>query len=132
MEGSPLMVHDDGKQERCFAHVADVVGAVTTLMQHEPAFGRIYNIGSDQPISILELARRVIAMVNPAATIQYQSYAQAYDQDFEDIRRRVPDLTRIRETIGYRPSQSLDDMIRDVWQDQLRRGSAPTRNEKSP
>lgn len=115
MSGGPLIVHDDGKQERCFAHVADVVHAITTLMQTEHAFGRIYNIGSDHPISIYEMAKRVIAIVNPQATIEFQSYAEAYDHDFEDVRRRVPDLSRIRETIGFKATRSLDDVIHDVW-----------------
>lgn len=115
MAGKALTVHDDGLQERCFAHVSDVVNAVTTLMSTESSYGRIYNIGADQPISILEMAKRVVAIVNPKATIQFQSYSQAYDDDFEDIRRRVPDLTRIREAIGYKPACSLDDIVRDVW-----------------
>ena len=115
MAGKALIVHDDGMQERCFAHVSDVVNAVTTLMKSESNYGRIYNIGADQPISILEMAKRVVAIVNPKATIQFQSYSQAYDDDFEDIRRRVPDLTRIREAIGYAAACSLDDIIRDVW-----------------
>jgi UDP-glucose 4-epimerase len=115
MAGKPLIVHDDGHQERCFAHVRDVIGGVMRLMDTPEAFGKIYNIGSDQPISILEMARRVIAIVNPEATIQFQSYAEAYDDDFEDIRRRVPDLTRIRQAIGYAPKMDLDAIIRDVW-----------------
>ena len=119
MAGGPLIVHDDGKQERCFAHVLDVIRAVTTLMRTEAAFGRIYNIGSDQPISIYRLAQRVVEIVNPNASLEFQSYADAYDHDFEDVRRRVPDLTRIRDTIGYRPEHSLDDTIRDVWRDKL-------------
>ena len=119
MAGSPLIVHDDGKQERCFAHVLDVIRAVTTLMRTESAFGRIYNVGSDQPISIYQLAQRVVEIVNPNASLEFQSYAEAYDHDFEDVRRRVPDLTRIRDTIGYRPEYSLDDTIRDVWRDKL-------------
>jgi UDP-glucose 4-epimerase len=115
MAGKPLIVHDDGQQERCFAHVSDVVGAVVKLMETPSCYGRIYNIGADQPISILEMAKRVIAIVNPKATIEFQSYSQAYDDDFEDIRRRVPDLTRLKQAINYRATQSLDDIIRDVW-----------------
>lgn len=115
IQGKPLIVHDDGRQERCFAHVTDVVRAVTSLMAKPDCYGRIYNIGADQPISILDMARRVIAIVNPKSTIEFQSYAQAYDDDFEDIRRRVPDLTRIKEAIDYAPSRSLDDIIGDVW-----------------
>ncbi len=112
--GQPLVVHDDGHQLRCFAHVSDVVGAVIQLVDKPEAAGRVYNIGSDQPISILELAQRVIARVNPAASIEYQAYADAYDESFEDIRRRVPDLTRIEHTIGFRPTHSLDAIIDSV------------------
>ena len=120
MAGKPLVVHDDGLQQRCFAHVSDVVGAVIALMETESSYGHIYNIGADQPISILEMAKRVVAIVNPAATIQFQSYSQAYNEDFEDIRRRVPDLTRIRQAIGYAPTLFLDDIISDVWNEMLK------------
>jgi UDP-glucose 4-epimerase len=113
--GKPLMVHDDGKQERCFAHVSDVVAAVLKLMNTPSTYGRIYNSGADQPISILEMANRVIHIVNPKSTVEFQSYSQAYDDDFEDIRRRVPDLTRLKQAIDYNPTFSLDDIIRDVW-----------------
>ncbi|MBU6175366.1 MAG: GDP-mannose 4,6-dehydratase [Planctomycetes bacterium] len=115
MQGNPLIVHDDGRQERCFAHVSDVVGAVTRLMNTPSAYGRIYNIGSDIPISILDVANRVRSIVNPKAQIEFQSYAKAYDEDFEDIRRRVPDLSRIRQAIGYEPRLRLDDIIHSVW-----------------
>ena len=125
MAGKPLVVHDDGMQERCFAHVSDVVGAVMTLMNTESNYGRIYNIGADQPISILEMAKRVVAIVNPSATIQFQAYSQAYDEDFEDIRRRVPDLGRIRQAINYAPTLLLDDIIRDVWREMLEQASLP-------
>jgi UDP-glucose 4-epimerase len=112
--GRPLIVHDDGHQVRCFAHVADVVRAVMQLMDTPAAAGRVFNIGSDQPVSILELAQRVRDAVNPATTIEFQSYRQAYDEDFEDIRRRVPDLTRLRDTIAYQPQHTLDSIIADV------------------
>jgi UDP-glucose 4-epimerase len=110
----PLTVHDDGRQVRCFAHVADVVRAVLTLMQTPAATGRVFNIGSDQPVSILELAQRVIAQVEPSLKIEFQSYAQAYSEDFEDCRRRVPNLTRLRTTIDFQPRYDLDDVIREV------------------
>ena len=116
VEGRPLIVHDDGQQQRCFAHVRDVVGAITKLVETPESHGRVYNIGSDQPVTILELAERVRAIVNPSSPIVYQSYSEAYDQDFEDIRRRVPDLTRIRKAIGYVPSLGLDEIIRDVFE----------------
>ncbi len=112
--GGPLVVHDDGRQVRCFAHVADVVRAVLSLMQTPAAIGRVFNIGSDEPIQILELARRVIAEVNPGLGIEFQSYAEAYSEDFEDVRSRVPDLTRLRQTIDFRPAHTLDDVVREV------------------
>ncbi|OYP29809.1 NAD-dependent epimerase/dehydratase family protein [Rhodopirellula sp. MGV] len=120
LRGEKLIVHDDGKQIRCFAHVEDVIGAVVGLVEQPSAHGRVYNIGSDTPVSILELAKRVIERVNPEAKIEYQSYSDAYDESFEDIRRRVPDLTRIRETIGFAPSKDLNAII-DSVADQMRR-----------
>ncbi|MEM1069242.1 MAG: NAD-dependent epimerase/dehydratase family protein [Planctomycetota bacterium] len=114
MSGQPLVVHDDGRQVRCFAHVDDVVRAVSTLVDTPSAAGRVYNIGSDVPVSILELAERVVARVNPDAKIDFQSYADAYDESFEDIRRRVPDLTRIQNAIGYKPTKDLDAIIDSV------------------
>ncbi len=114
LSGQPIMVHDDGLQQRCFAHVLDVIDAVTRLMDTPAAYGRVYNIGSDQPFTILELAEWVQRLVNPAAPIAFQSYSDAYDADFEDIRRRIPDLSRLRNTISYQPQRSLQDMILDV------------------
>jgi UDP-glucose 4-epimerase len=110
----PLVVHDDGRQVRCFAHVSDVVDAVLQLMNCEAATGSVFNIGSDEPVSILELAQRVIALSGSRSTIEYQSYAEAYDRDFEDVRRRVPELTRLRATIDHRPQYDLDATIREV------------------
>jgi len=115
----PLVVHDDGSQIRCFAHVADVIDAVVKLLETPAAHGKVFNIGSDTPISILSLAQGVRDIVNPSAEIRFQSYAEAYDEDFEDIRRRVPDLTRIRSTIGYQPRFGLTQIIQDVWQSQI-------------
>ncbi|MDA1050621.1 MAG: GDP-mannose 4,6-dehydratase [Planctomycetota bacterium] len=114
LAGKPLIVHDDGQQTRCFAHVDDVVRAVVTLMETQSAVGRVFNIGSDQPVSILELAQHVIELSASNSTIAYQTYADAYDEDFEDIRRRVPDLTRLRSTIGHVPDHDLDSIIRKV------------------
>ncbi|MGQ9574028.1 MAG: NAD-dependent epimerase/dehydratase family protein [Thermoguttaceae bacterium] len=114
LSGGPLVVHDDGQQVRCFAHVADVVEAVLALMDTPAAVGRVFNIGSDQPIAILDLAKRVIAAVDPSLTIRFQSYAEAYSEDFEDCRCRVPDLGRLRATIDFRPRHSLDQIIHEV------------------
>jgi UDP-glucose 4-epimerase len=118
----PVVVHDDGKQVRCFAHVSDVVSAVTRLMDCPAAFGRVFNIGSDRPVTILELAERTIAAAGSKSTVEFQSYADAYDRDFEDIRHRVPDLSRLRDTIDFQPAYGLDEIIRDVidWRRQRR------------
>ena len=114
LKGEDLVVHDDGKQVRCFAHVEDVIGAVVQLTETPSTYGRVYNIGSDDAVSILELAQRVIERVNPDAGISFQSYSEAYDESFEDIRRRVPDLSRIHQAIGYSPSKDLDAIIDSV------------------
>jgi len=114
LAGGPLVVHDDGRQERCFAHVQDVVGMILSLMDCPAAVGGVFNVGSDEPIEIVELARRVIARVDPSLGIEYVGYAGAYDRDFEDCRRRVPDLSKIRSLLGFRPRYTLDDCIREV------------------
>ena len=98
----------------CFAHVSDVVRAVLALMDGPQAVGRVFNIGSDQPVSILELAQRVIRAVDPALRIEFISYAAAYGHDFEDCRRRVPDLARLRATIGDWPHRTLEETIAEV------------------
>lgn len=118
-QNRPLIVHDDGSQIRCFAHVGDVTQAVVHLLETPTAVGKVFNIGSDTPITILKLAEAVREIVNPQAEIQFQSYSEAYDDDFEDIRRRVPDLSRIKGTIGYSPSYDLPQIIRDVYQSQI-------------
>ncbi len=112
--GKPLLVHDDGHQVRCFAHVSDVVRAVLAVMSEPTAVGRVFNIGSDQPISILELAQKVIASAGSDSEIEFQSYTAAYDQDFEDVRRRVPNLARLRGTIDHQPKYDLDGIIREL------------------
>lgn len=115
----PLIVHDDGSQIRCFAHVADVTQAVVKLIETPEALGKVFNIGSDTPVTILKLAETVRQIVNPDAEIRFQSYSEAYDDDFEDIRRRVPDLGRIRQTIGFSPTYDLPQIVRDVYESQI-------------
>ncbi len=114
LAGRPLIVHDDGRQVRCFAHVADVIAAVTQLMDTPAALGNVVNVGSDRPVSIRELAHMVVMAAGSASPIEFQSYTDAYDQDFEDIRRRVPDLTRLSRLISFRPRFSLEDIIAEV------------------
>ncbi len=114
LAGGPLVVHDDGHQVRCFAHVLDVVRAIMELMANDAATAGVFNVGSDQPITILQLAKRVSGAIDPTLPIVFQSYAEAYDLDFEDVRSRIPDLTRLRSVIGFKPEFDLDTVIRDV------------------
>lgn len=114
LAGVPLVVHDDGRQVRCFAHVADVVRAVLDLMESPAAVGEVFNIGNDAPISILDLARLVIARSGSSSRLAHQTYAEAYDPTFEDIRRRVPDLSKIRAAIDYRLEYDLPAIIDTV------------------
>jgi UDP-glucose 4-epimerase len=114
LAGGPLEVYDDGRQVRCFAHVGDVVRGILDLMACPAAAGRVFNLGSDEAVTIRGLAEKVARLVDPALAIHHIPYSQAYAPSFEDIRQRVPDLTRIRETIGYRPRHGLDDILRAV------------------
>jgi UDP-glucose 4-epimerase len=114
LAGGPLTVYDDGRQVRCFAHVADIVRAVLDLMNCPAANGRVFNLGSDQPISIRALAEAVVAAIDPTLAIEHISYSTAYAPTFEDIRCRVPDLTRIRNTIKYAPRYALGEIIKEV------------------
>lgn len=114
LAGGPLLVHGDGQQVRCFGHVADVVGGILDLMRAPRAAGKVFNFGNDVPVTIQELADKVIARVDPSLKIRHVAYTDVFGPGFEDIRRRIPDLTRIKTLIGYQPRHSLDDIIQDV------------------
>lgn len=114
LDGKPLQVYDDGGQIRCFGHVQEVVESIVRLMETPAAYGSVFNIGSDQPVSIRQLAEEVIQRVNPALKIEYLPYRDAYGDDFEDVRRRVPDLTRLAKTIGFKPSLPLGRILEDI------------------
>ena len=114
LSGGPVVVYDDGGQVRCFAHVKEVVHSILQLMKTPAASGKVFNIGSDQPWSILELAEAVIAKVNPAARVEFMPYVKAYGEDFEDVRRRVPDVSRLEQAIGFKPRLGLDEILADI------------------
>lgn len=111
LRNQPLKVTGGGEQTRCFCHVRDVVGALLRLMDAPAAVGRVFNLGSDQEISINALARRIIELTGSSSAIQHVSYEEAYGQTFEDMPRRVPKLEGIREAIGFAPRYSLDEII---------------------
>ena len=114
LTGRPLTIHGPGTQSRCFVDVADVVGALIALMDHPGAVGEVYNVGSCEEVSIDELAARVKRLSGSSSEIVHVPYEQAYGGGFEDMPRRVPDLTKIGALIGYRPSRSLDQIIERV------------------
>ena len=114
LNGGPITVYSDGKQTRCFAHVLDVVDAIVRLTACESAVGGIFNIGSDEATTIIELAERVRGLVNPGAEIEFVPYEQAYGEGFEDIRSRAPDLRKLRSVIEFEPTRDLDQILTDV------------------
>lgn len=114
LAGKPVTVYGDGTQVRSFCWVGDSVQATIALMDHKPAVGEIFNIGSDEPITIRELAERIKQLAESNSQIIHVPYEETYGQGFEDIRYRVPDITKLQQAIGYRPSKSLDDILADV------------------
>jgi UDP-glucose 4-epimerase len=119
LAGQPLSVYGDGTQSRCFCHVHDVVRALATLMERDDLYGEVFNIGSEAEITIRGLATRVRELVGSEAAIKYVPYDEAYEEGFEDMQRRVPDITKIRAALGWEPTKSLDDIVLDVKQQQL-------------
>jgi UDP-glucose 4-epimerase len=114
LAGEPITVYGDGTQTRCFAHVLDVVSALVRLIGHPEAAGQVFNVGNDQEISILALAERVRSLTGSRSPIRTVPYGEAYTAGFEDMHRRVPDLTKVRRLIGYQPTRDLDQILADI------------------
>jgi UDP-glucose 4-epimerase len=114
LQQRPVTVYDDGSQVRCFAHVQEIVECVLDLTECDLAAGGVFNIGSDQPVSILQLARRVLEKTGSSAGMEFLPYHQAYSEDFEDVQRRVPCVDLLHRTIGRRPTAPLDRILDDV------------------
>ena len=117
--GQPIRVFGDGTQSRCFCHVHDVVRALAELMERDDLYGEVFNIGSESEITIRGLATRVRELVGGEAPITYVPYAEAYEEGFEDMQRRVPDITKIQSALGWEPTKSLDEIVLDVKEQQL-------------
>ncbi len=113
----PIRVFGDGLQTRCFCDVRDVAHALPRLLAHPSAAGRVFNIGSDQMISIADLAATTIRVLSSRSTIEHVPYERAYSAGFEDLRKREPDLSRLRSTIDFSPKFSLEQTIRDLATD---------------
>ncbi len=114
LRGEPITVYSDGKQTRCFVHVRDVVEALPKLLAMPEARGQIYNVGSTEEVTIGELAQRVQKATGGRSKIVNIPYEEAYLEGFDDMRRRLPDLTKVHKAIGYAPKRNLDDILRDV------------------
>ncbi|MFD7056824.1 NAD-dependent epimerase/dehydratase family protein [Streptomyces mirabilis] len=112
--GEPLTIHADGRQRRCFLHVADAVAALLLLLEHPEAVGETFNIGADDEISIHELANRIITQTGSVSRVEHLSYAEAYGPGFEDMDRRVPNTTKLRALTGWQPQHSLADVLTDA------------------
>jgi UDP-glucose 4-epimerase len=125
MAGEPITVFGDGRQSRCFGWVGDVVRAMIALVKNPNAPGKVFNLGSDEEISILGLAERVKRVTGSESRIQLVPYHEAYEPGFEDMARRVPDLSRIGQLIGYRPTKTLDEILLAIAEPLTKRETVP-------
>jgi len=114
LAGRPITVFGDGRQSRCFGYVGDVVGALVKVMDSEAAVGQVFNIGSNEEISILQLAERVKELTHSTSEIVFVPYDEAYEEGFEDMPRRIPDISKVGELVGFRPEMSLDGILESV------------------
>ncbi|HEX9818732.1 MAG TPA: NAD-dependent epimerase/dehydratase family protein [Methylomirabilota bacterium] len=124
LAGRPITVFGDGTQSRSFTYVGDVVRAIVALVEHPGAVGEVFNVGHDREITIRALAERVKALASSASEIVTIPYDEAYEAGFEDMSRRVPDLSKIHALVGYRPTVDLDEILRRVIED-VRKTGAP-------
>jgi len=123
LHDEPIAIHGDGKQTRCFCHVTDVVRALVALPNQPRAVAQVYNIGSTEEVSILELAQRVKRMTESQSALRLIPYDQAYAKGFEDMRRRVPSTDKIYQLMGWRPTKSLDEILRLMIDFQRQQGA---------
>lgn len=114
LAGRPITVYGNGKQTRCFGYVGDVVGALIKLMDRSDSVGQVYNIGSSEEISILQLAEKVKELTNSESEIVLVPYDEAYEEGFEDMPRRVPDTTKINQLVGFRAEMTLEGILKSV------------------
>ncbi len=112
--GNPITVYGDGKQSRCFAHVKDIVRGIIKLSHHPDAIGGVFNIGSTEEITIENLAKLVKKIAASASEIVHIPYDEAYEEGFEDMKRRVPDISKIQKLIGYKPTINIEGIIKSV------------------
>jgi UDP-glucose 4-epimerase len=117
LRGDALTVYGDGQQSRCFCHVHDAVRAIQLLAVNPAVVGQVFNIGSQEEVTVRALAERILALTGSRSAIQLVPYSQAYGAGYEDMRRRVPDTRRIQAAVGWQPQLALDEILRDVIAD---------------
>ena len=125
LRNEPILVYGDGQQSRCFSAVSDVVRGTLLLADSETSIGQIFNIGTDEEVTVMQLAERVKARCESQSSIETVAYEQIYGRSFEDMRRRVPDLTKIHRFVGYRPTVDLDDLLDSIIRDTCERMGRP-------
>jgi UDP-glucose 4-epimerase len=121
VENAPITVYGTGEQSRCFCHVKDVVRALEALMTEDDAIGQVFNIGSDREVTMNGLAEMVRDEAGSGSEIVHVPYSEAYAEGFEDMMRRMPDLSKLERTIGFKPSTSLEQIVADVVAEQRAR-----------
>jgi len=114
LKNEPLSVFGSGDQIRCFCHVMDAVKALLLVMDSDKAVGQVFNVGNNSQISIMELAKKVIKITGSKSSIQKIAYEKAYPEGFEDMQRRVPDISKIKQILGWEPEINLDQIIKDI------------------
>lgn len=114
LAGRPITVYGSGKQSRCFCYVKDVVGALVKLMDNDRAVGEVYNVGSNHEISIFDLAKRVKELASSESEISFVPYDEAYEEGFEDMPRRIPDISKVNKLVGFKPEMDLDGILKSV------------------
>lgn len=114
LKNGTITVYGTGKQSRCFIHVKDVVKALIDLTEEPKAVGEVFNIGSQEEITIEQLAKEIIQITKSSSEIEYIPYEKAYEEGFEDMQRRVPDISKINKLIGFKPTSTLSEIIKDI------------------
>jgi UDP-glucose 4-epimerase len=114
LKNKQLSVYGSGDQIRCFCHVDDAVRALLLVMDSDKAIGEVFNVGNNQQISIMELAKKVIELTGSTSSIEKITYEEAYPEGFEDMQRRVPDISKIKQVLGWTPEINLDQIVKDI------------------
>jgi UDP-glucose 4-epimerase len=114
LKNEPITIYGDGTQSRVFCHVLDAIDAVLKMTKDDKTIGEVYNVGGEGETSIQQLAEKIIANTNSNSGLTFTPYSEAYPPGFEDMQRRVPDITKAKAALGWKPTRNLDQIISDV------------------